>query len=207
MSIFDAQASSTSNSLLDKLGKLAGILALVSAYLFLAGYLFERAYYGFFGIHVIALDLPSYTFLVYSIVEFKVLFIVSIILAVLVAFDVHRKVAAISRRTGETVDQFLASSALGSLVLFLLLLPILFAKSDGEREARKFEQIAPRAHLSFKTVDKQQCDSKLSKANDEGQLRILAQTKELIILFKVEGKGVSTFVVPRSELVSLSIQP
>jgi hypothetical protein len=195
--------------LLDMLTKLAGvlatILAIVSAYLFLLGYVALVSYYGVFGLDIKSLDLPTYTFLLYSLLAYKGTVVLLMVLGLSLFLLVMRSStkANIPGRLWTSLTWSLGASVL----LFVSLLPVSSADANGQQAARASEQTAPHAHLTFKTVEKQQYDYRLSKANDEDRLKILTQTKDLVVVFEVEGPRLSTFVVSRSALVSLSIQP
>ena len=69
-----------------------------------------------------------------------------------------------------------------------------------------------RAYLNFKTDGKIEVGDGLKKANCDGRLMLLFQTKELVIVFAVtsDGKFVeenSIFIVPRADLSSVQNRP
>jgi hypothetical protein len=88
-------------------------------------------------------------------------------------------------------------------IIGLLMSLILVAVSRGHNDAeQQYQRPRSKVHLNFKKDDEKAFDEKLVSANKSDNLRLLVQTKDLIVVF-VQGKiEEGVFIIPQANLLS-----
>jgi hypothetical protein len=186
----------SSSGLLETLTKLAGVVSIIAAYLYFTGWVYLNVYYREFGIHMGMLDLASYIF---PLEAFSVLFS-KWGLFLVVAIGV---IALLERRKG--ISQTLL------LWVLILLFPALYwmAREEGFHARRVAEATTLHVALSFKGGEAERSAPLLFDANQKGKLRLLAQTKDLVVVFYQPGTtGLGTdhvYILQRSDLSVIHI--
>ena len=146
-----------------------------------------------------------------SVRSFLLIALVILILILVMAFllDKFRKI-----KPGVAVDKlhkmFLTRDMIILYMTVVCLFPITEAVADERREAKYELKCSPRVGLVFKTADLQAPEDELRKANKNSVLSLLAQTKDLVIVFvRKDGipKHAQVFVLARTELSSVHIFP
>jgi hypothetical protein len=187
------------------------------------------SFYGEFNIDVTMLDLPVYNFAIESmfglenIFRFVVMLLVPIVLVRESYFAIRRWesqkpwVVALKRviEDVESDVRKLSGTYLPRLVAVffvavIFLITIMSANWEGVKAARRQWNDGPHAHLAFKSADRQQYEPRLLKANDERRLSLLAQTKDLVVVFERPQAATPpghVFVLERKDIASVYIWP
>ncbi len=211
--------SAKSPSWLELLGKIAGILGLLYAYLFFEGWVYLSSMFEQFNIDdVWALDLPAYTYPLHSILvlwKIKKIAIITVLVVFLSVIyltsgeiywtarwisETYKKIARLSFRTLVVV----------LLVYFLFSIILIWASNKGSVDGQWRWDNSPHALLSFKGAEHQPGDLALKRANDEHRLCLLFETKDLVLVFeqaKEKRSDKRVYVLNRSDLGSLLISP
>ncbi len=210
------------NSLLERLVGETAILAATTGLFFLLGYLFLVAWMDTFNVDVWALDFPSYTPLIYSFMPLlKVAvwgfeaFAYSVLLIVLLANLLPRARVWSRNEMSNFLDLFLAKNirawlkpfALGAFVILVFVAMITLAIQLAKNYANhQYSQGTP-VRLVFAANARSSLELELTRANDSGNLRLLIQTKDLVIVFEKPksqlDKSRSVFVLRRMDLASV----
>lgn len=205
------------------------ILAGTTAFLFLLGFLWLDGWMSFYGVPVWVLDCPSYTFLVYSITPvmtvagwglwgFFCIYCFGVVLVLVNAlFPGVRAGLKAPLKRGEPkkarseIEAVLEAVAPWGLRFSYLMLCIavfaivpLAAIRLGQNYAKDQYDHGTPVHLIFNANVLKSLDAKLTKANDNGNLRFVTQTKDLIVVFVKPGsqpdKPKRVFIFRRADL-------
>lgn len=214
-------------SMLDLLTKVASIVVLIYGFLFFLGWVYLVCYFGSFGLDLYALDIPIYNFPSFSIVLLQPLLplfaVLEVVLLLTLPFFAIRSLPRptsrrwiawmqwrLDRLAQEARDlygaqgRFLLAVILGAAILLL----ILTCGILGQKAAQQTWGQAQHVRLFFKIGDKQGFDPVLLRANNSGRLSLLAQTKDLVVVFEGrsrESPNGSVFVLARADVSSVQI--
>jgi hypothetical protein len=192
---------------LEKLKDMAWTLAIVSGLLFYSGYYTLSTFYGQFDTPLWLLDFPAYMFPLNAHV-----LIIRGLIAVLAFIPLTWCLVRFDRwwysRKGITrpLKKSLPVSWIVYFAAFGLVVFSFFSWSSGTDKALEFvRNNSAVITLSFKTANPAYPrDEQLLKANQAGTLRMLTQTKELVIVYENSSDNkLTTYVIPRSELSSV----
>src|SRR5450755_1584943 len=94
-------------------------------------------------------------------------------------------------------------------VAIILGLPFVAGTFLGKRVARDALTSSPHVRLKFKSGDRLPWEDELVQANDQGSLRVLAQTKDLVVVFRAakDPRHSNVFVLARADLSSVHLLP
>ena len=200
-------------------------LAIVSALLYITGWAYLGGYYELFNLDLDTLDLPSYTVFLNSLIpliklDVKLIPALRVCILVVIAatwLDQHAwppfraVVSTISRLQGWLPSKPIMRIGFYGLLLFQLLIGwITFAIKAGETKAKRYYEHPSPLHVTFKKDESQLFAPELWSANANGTLMVLAQTKDLVVMFvKAKGSkiGDRVFIVPRSNLLTVQNGP
>ena len=205
------------------LTKIASLIALFYATVFFYGWVYLVTFFSEFKVDLWALDIPIYNFPAGSFFAFERILVLSfILLAVISALRMFLSVIK-GRVPIHVLAELVANvrwlrETLGTarpfpvILLWLVIFTIIFisANNQGVRAAQRGWTGSPHVHLAFKATDRQQFEPALVKANDEHHLSLLAQTKDLVVVFdpRTAAKPPGhVFVVARTEVTSVFIWP
>ena len=202
--------------LLEQFGKIAAwMLTVVFGVLFLVGYQRVYGYYTTFHVPLWMLDVPTYMYPITS-ETLVVLTCILVILAVPFVILIDRWSTQAynrwrSRDKGDIPGPARDSITIETLIILTAAIVIgmsVSAFKDGQSRAEA--EILTDSHttkLVFKTDKSPEArDDQLLRANDAGTLRLVTQTKDLVIVFeKTRDQKLNTYFVARSELSSVRI--
>ena len=217
-------------------------LAIVTATLFITGWVYAGAFFDVFGLDIRTLEFPFYVSVVMAIRPAMELITLSaaglsfatatiggiLAFASLLAVvfqewygfklpgkltkrmpeEKHSGEQATARSSGkwDWIGRFYADFNRLVVIAFAFLLFLASANWIGKSEGENYKQHPSiRACLNFKVSEKAEIDDKLRKANSDGKLRMLIQTKDLVVLFTRDENG--ALIVPRANLFSVRSQP
>jgi hypothetical protein len=211
------------------LARVLGETAIITAttgLLFLSGYFFIDVWMNAFNVPIWAIDFPSYTPLIYAVIpvlnaallSIKLLYAGALIILIANLFPGVRmwarrggpakaKAKLFGNLNSQMARRLLKPVAvivllIGALMV-LMMLPNYAAKQFASDQYNNGTPI----HLVFGANIVSSLEPELTKANDGGNLRLLIQTKDLVIVFEKPGlqpdKTKSVFTIKRADLVSV----
>ena len=194
-------------ALLEQLGKFAGLLTFVYAVLFYSGHETLDSYYQRFNIPLWLLDLPAYTYPVSArkliVCTVLIWLLVRLVLAPFFVW-LWRRSARKGYRIPKTIPVTIWD--VFDFIALALFLTSVFSYQSGTSKAQTYIQNnSAVTTLVFKSVTPPgPRDEQMLRANQVGALRMLTQTKDLVIVYAMTAKEkLTTYVVARSELASV----
>ena len=209
------------------------VLAAITASLFLIGWFYLVGFYGVFNLAITALDLPTYVAFTYSLEPLLRILVISVVLvcvlllATLSSFLLPSLIAKVIHRVqirlrGNAQPDAHARAAYYILKMCLRIVPllvavaiilysaVLFAQLMGAHHGVEYYQTAQtQVCLNFKANEQASFDQELVTANSKGNLRLLIETKDLVVVFvkdKLRRRPHGVFLIPRANLLSVHNQ-
>ncbi len=205
-------------------------LTVGSVFLFFLGWAYLEFYFNFFNLNLLVLDYPFYVYAMYAIVPLarplvwelfalELLFIVNVALTlpwvrnwVGRLFERKPKPAMQDPEPGfVTRPRSWLKQLIYWVVLTLCVIVMAFLAAQlGKKQAAEDYKTAIPVHLTFKSGEREPFDPVLVQANKDRDLRLLVQTKDLVIVFTrpkspADGKPKSVFILRRDDLTAVHI--
>ncbi len=200
------------------LKELVTVSTIVLAFAVVAGWTYLTSYFGAFNIELWLLDVPAYNFAPLFVVALKwqALLLVAIWIGgyfflkeILLKRTFQWKPFTLKKKPAEEQTVFVLNAYVALVLLLAFLQTIINSNEQGKHFAQIAVKEANPVHIIFKEEHKENYDAAMVQANKDGRLFLLAQSKDLVIVF--EGKdanleSTNVYVVARSDLSSVRIQ-
>lgn len=193
--------------LLSLLSILKDLTFLIAIYLYFMGWIYAYYFFQHFGISLVSIDIPFYYFFVYS---YTVISNISIsnntVFLAVVATIIYLFITRYLKKWG-------AIWILAIILIILLSFPVFFglAKETGEKKALELRRgNVDEIIFFFKKDTAKLYPQEFISANNKGELKLIAQTKDLIYVFyQTPGEALShglTYEVLRADILVAKIK-